>query len=78
MNEPTTKTAKVTDVPADGYLLKHEIAARLRRTPKTIERMMHDRQIPFIKMGTGRRSPVLFKWADVQAHLENQYGVVAR
>jgi hypothetical protein len=65
-----TPTAPVTD----GFLLKREVAARLRKKPRTIERWMALGILPFIKVGKGRRAAVLFKWADVEATLQTNYG----
>ena len=31
--------------------------------------------IPYLKVGKGRRATVLFKWADIEAHLKANYGV---
>ena len=63
------------DMPGEGYLRKNEVAARLRQTTKTIERWMAKGIIPYIKLGVGRRATVLFRWADIQTHLDARFRV---
>jgi hypothetical protein len=29
--------------------------------------------IPYLKLGRGRRATVLFKWADIEAHLKSNF-----
>jgi hypothetical protein len=58
----------------DGFLLKREVAARIRKKTRTVERWMALGILPFIKVGKGRRAAVLFKWADVEAALLANYG----
>ena len=57
-----------------GYLLKTEVALRLRKTTKTIERWMRQGMIPYIKIGKGKRATVLFNWDAIQSSLEEQFG----
>jgi excisionase family DNA binding protein len=57
----------------DGYLLKDEVASRLRITTKTLERWMREGIVPFIKLGKRRRASVLFRWDRVQEHLETEF-----
>jgi excisionase family DNA binding protein len=52
---------------------KVEIAARLRKTPRTIDTWMADGRLPYYKIGRS----VLFDWDDVQRHL-NEYFHVSR
>ena len=77
-NPPATKPTPSAALPAapviDGYLLKREVAERLRKQPRTIERWMSLGILPFIKCGEGRRAAVLFKWPDVEAALLANYG----
>lgn len=76
-----TKSAATAEAPTpapDGYLLKNEVAARLRKTPRTVELWMRDGIIPFIKLGKGKRATVLFSWPQVQAHLAQKFGVCGR
>ncbi|MGH7989736.1 MAG: helix-turn-helix transcriptional regulator [Limisphaerales bacterium] len=60
---------------ADSYISKAEVAARLGMTARTIEHWMQRGIIPYLKIGKGRRATVLFKWADIEAHLKANYGV---
>jgi hypothetical protein len=75
---PATKPPPLAVTPiapvTDGFLLKREVAARLRKKPRTVERWMALGILPFIKVGKGRRAAVLFKWADVEATLQANYG----
>ena len=59
----------------DYYISKTEVAARLGMTARTIEHWMARGIIPHLKIGRGRRATVLFKWADIEAHLKNNFGV---
>lgn len=63
-------------IPAgERYLSKSEVAARLGMTARTIEHWMALGIIPYLKIGKGRRATVLFKWADIEAHLKTNYGM---
>jgi len=70
--ESNTKT-KAQPCP-DAYLVKREIAARLRKEPRTIERWMRQGILPHRKIGTGRRATVLFSWSEVEAALKSRFG----
>ena len=63
----------------DRYLTKSEIAERLRREPRTIERWMRAGIIPYLKIGMDKKArkagAVLFSWPDVQLHLSRRFGV---
>lgn len=63
--------------PADpqdgGFISKNELARRLNRSLRTIDYWRRRGVIPCIKCG---HSP-LFKWTDVQAHLEKHFRVCA-
>ena len=61
--------------PIEGFISKVEVAARLGKTARTVEQWMQRGVIPYIKIGNGRRATVLFKWADIEAHLKNNFGV---
>ena len=79
-----TKAADETEKPpraaapaaavTDGFLLKGEVAARLRKQKRTVERWMARGIIPFIKIGKGRRATVLFRWEDVVNALKANFG----
>ncbi len=63
-------------IPAgERYLSKTEVAKRLGMTARTIEHWMQRGIIPYLKIGKGRRATVLFKWADIEAHLKTNFGV---
>ena len=57
------------------FVSKKEVATRLGMTARTIEHWMQRGIIPYLKIGKGRRATVLFKWADIEAHLKANYGV---
>jgi hypothetical protein len=59
----------------DCFISKTDVAVRLGKTPRTIEFWMRQGIIPYIKIGKGRRATVLFKWADIEAHLKANFGV---
>jgi excisionase family DNA binding protein len=61
--------------PADSFISKTEVARRLGKTARTIEHWMKRGVIPYLKLGKGRRATVLFKWADIEAHLKSHFGV---
>jgi len=58
----------------DSYLVKREVAARLRKEPRTIERWMRQGILPYRKLGKGRRATVLFSWPEVEATLKARFG----
>jgi excisionase family DNA binding protein len=67
--------ADSNQIPAgERYLSKVEVAARLGMTARTIEHWMQRGIIPYFKIGKGRRATVLFKWAEIEAHLKANYG----
>jgi len=74
----STENGKPVNLADDSYLTKPELAARLRMQPRTIQRWMKLRIIPFIKLGDGRRATVLFKWSDVDEHLNRHFRVCGR
>jgi hypothetical protein len=69
------ETSNVQPVPADYFISKADVAARLGKTARTVELWMQRGIIPYIKIGRGRRATVLFKWVDIEAHLKINYGV---
>jgi len=72
------RSSLVTAEPVEGFITKKEIARRLKREPRTIERWMRDQILPFIKIGKGRRGAVLFSWPVVQHHLATRFGVAGK
>jgi len=58
----------------EGYITKDEVARRMKKTTRTVEKWQKRGIIPFVKCGHA----VLFDWADVQRHLEANYRVCAK
>ena len=52
------------------YVTKEEVAKRLMKTARTIERWQRLGYIPFVKVGQA----VLYKWADVEERLDQKFG----
>ena len=63
-----------TAIASDGFLDKTELAQRLRRTPRTVEKWMRCGRLPYLKIGRS----VLFDWGAVQKHLNENYQQVRR
>ena len=57
----------------EGYITKDEVARRMKKTTRTVEKWQKRGIIPFVKCGHA----VLFDWADVQRHLEANFRVCA-
>jgi excisionase family DNA binding protein len=55
----------------EGFITKKEIARRLRRPVRTIEKWQATGILPFYKCGR----TVLFRWPDVEAHLTEHFRV---
>jgi predicted DNA-binding transcriptional regulator AlpA len=73
-----TLTEVKTQDTTEGYITKPEVAQRMQKTPRTIERWMIDGILPYIKIGKGKRASVLFRWSDIQAHFEAKFAVRGR
>ncbi len=56
----------VQNSPAENFLTKQEVAARLRKTPRTIEQWTKRGIIPVIKISRS----CIYAWPDVQAALK--------
>ena len=54
------------NVPDEGFLTKDQLADRLKCTTRTIENLMFERKLPYIKLG---RKLVRFDWEKVKAQL---------
>ena len=67
---PGPEPAGLPDAPHE-FLSKHELARRLKRALRTVERWQRRRIIPYVKCGHA----VMFNWADVVAHLQRNYRV---
>ena len=55
----------------EGYITKEEVARRLKKTVRTIENWQARGILPFVKAGRS----VLFKWADVESHLQSNFRI---
>ena len=58
------------NVNGEVYITKEEVARRLMKTARTIERWQRLGYIPFVKVGQA----VLYKWADVEERLDQKFG----
>ena len=58
----------------EGYITKEEVAKRLKKTVRTVENWQARGILPFVKAGRS----VLFKWTDVEAHLQANFRVCRR
>lgn len=55
----------------EGFIRKAEVAQRLGKKTRTIDNWMRQGLLPYVKAGRS----VLFKWSDVEAHLQTQFRV---
>jgi excisionase family DNA binding protein len=55
----------------EGYITKEEVAKRLKKTVRTVENWQARGIIPFVKAGRS----VLFKWSDVEGHLQSNFRI---
>ena len=53
------------------FLTKKEMASILRISLNTLNFWIYRRQIPFIKLGTGKNAPVRFSIEEVEEWLKN-------
>ena len=76
-NPAQTRSAALSETVQNiaGYLVKEEVATRLRKEPRTIERWMRQGIIPYLKLGRGKRATVLFKWDEIERSLQARFGV---
>ena len=74
-NRQNLETQQRTQTPTDSYLTKAEVSARLRKTPRTVERWMRQGIVPYAKIGRGKRATVLFRWPDIERHIQARFGV---
>jgi hypothetical protein len=61
----------------EQWLTKTEMAARLKKHPKTLDRWMRLGWIPFVKVGKHRSAPVHFIWSDVLDSFRRRFGTEA-
>jgi excisionase family DNA binding protein len=62
------------DLATEPYINKPEVARRLGRTTRAVEKMMRRGIIPYYKLGYR----VCFRWSEIQAHLAERYRVNGR
>jgi len=56
----------------DPLLTVEDVARIVGVKPSTVKTWVHERSIPFIKIGAGKRSPVRFNPESIQRWLEDQ------
>ena len=55
----------------EGYITKKELAKRIKKTVRTVEHWQRKGALPYYKVGQS----VMFKWADVEAHLQSYFRI---
>ena len=74
MNQPDESIGTSAEPQAvEKLLTKRDVAARLRKTTRTVETWMAIGHIPYYKIGRS----VLFRWSDVESFLDANYRVCA-
>jgi len=68
---PAQPAAETAALQPQEFLSKHELAQRLKRKVRTVERWQRRGIIPYVKCGHS----VIFNWPDVVAHLQKNYRV---
>jgi excisionase family DNA binding protein len=56
----------------EPYITKEDAAAYLGLSPRTLERRVHDRSVPFHKVGPSLRSGVRFRYSELDAWVAEQ------
>jgi excisionase family DNA binding protein len=69
MSTEAKSSAVVPDT--EGFITKKEVARRLNKTVRTIEHWQRKGALPYMKVGQS----VLFKWSDVEMHLQTNFRV---
>jgi excisionase family DNA binding protein len=69
MNEQNNNDTIRTE--PEGFITKETLAIRLSRTVRTVENWQRRGIIPYVKCGRC----VLFKWTDVETHLQTHFRV---
>lgn len=69
-NASYTTTASPRPQPEE-FITKEEVAKRLKKSFRTIENWQRRGYIPFVKAGRS----VLYKWSDIEAHLQQNFRV---
>ena len=70
VNRPEPPAKKDTQPPED-FITKDEVAKRLKKSERTIENWQRRGYIPFTKAGHA----VLYKWSEVEAHLQKHFHI---
>ena len=60
------RTKRGVERATDDLLVKREVAAKLKRSVRTVDTWMKAGKLPYIKLG----KTVLFRWADVLEKLQ--------
>ena len=60
-----------SELHAEPFLTKQQVAQRLQKKPRTVDNYMKHGILPYFKIGRS----VLFRWSDVQRHLESHYRI---
>lgn len=75
---PVTRLAALPPMPAGAveqpyecFISREEVARRLSVHPRTVDRWMHRRLVPFYRIAHS----VLFKWGEVEAFLARHFRV---
>lgn len=66
--------APAAEVP-DSLLTRAQVAAWWALGPRTIDRMVAAGSIPYVKLGSGRNSPIRFRRAALEAALQKMEAV---
>lgn len=59
------------EISAEPFIGKNEVARRMKRTVRQVEKMMSDRLIPFYKFD----AHAAFRWSEIQAAFAEMYRV---
>ena len=68
---PDTPSPQAANASAECLINKTELARRVGRKVRTVDYWMARGLIPYLKIGNA----VLFKWSDVEAHLQQTFRV---
>ena len=71
---PDTPAAQGANGSPECLINKAELARRVGRKVRTVDHWMARGLIPYLKIGHA----VLFKWSDVEAHLQQSFRVCRR
>jgi excisionase family DNA binding protein len=72
--DPGSRKFETNGSEPEGYITKEEVAKRLKKTVRTVENWQARGIIPFVKAGRS----VLFKWTDVESHLQSNFRIVRK